>query len=168
MVLVDEKLLDYQPMLQHFQVKQETQPTEQTVKSSINEDMRSTLDNPSIPEDVKVKHYSKQLNRYLNTKRKLPDPDLTPMVVDDLLDLKSDIKPEARKSTRNKRDRNYSIGKSGSDGNGLLRSQQPRLVWRCTPSRSIQRNARQSGEEMVDDSRPLYSAQNSHEKLSTA
>ena len=73
MVLVDEKWLDFQPMLQHFQTKQETRPTEQTVKSSINEDIRSTLDDPSIPEDVKAKHYSKQLNRYLNTKRKVPD-----------------------------------------------------------------------------------------------
>ena len=99
MVLVDEKWLDFQPMLQHFQTKQETRPTEQTVKSSINEDIRSTLGDPSIPEDVKVKHYSKQLNRYLNTKRKVPD-------VDELLDLKpllDDIKPEVRKGTRKRK-----------------------------------------------------------------
>ena len=102
MVLVDEKLLDYQPMLQHFQTKQETRPTEQVVKTSINEHIRSTLDDPSVPEDVKAKHYSKQLNRYLNTKRKVPD-------VDELLDLKTppalldDIKPEPRKGTRKRK-----------------------------------------------------------------
>lgn len=104
MVLVDEKLLDYQPMLQHFQTKQETRPTEQVVKSSINEDIRSTLDDPSIPEDVRVKQYSKQLNRYLNTKRQLgPTIDqLLDLKVDEL-DAKPDIKPEPRKSSRKRK-----------------------------------------------------------------
>jgi hypothetical protein len=33
--------------------------------------MKSTLDDQSIPEDVKAKQYIQQLNRFLRTKRKL-------------------------------------------------------------------------------------------------
>lgn len=82
MVLVDEKLLEYQPMLQHFQTKQDLswkRPTEQSVKSSISRQMKSTLDDPTIPEDVKAKHYTQSLSRFLHTKRKLADE--TPVVV---------------------------------------------------------------------------------------
>ena len=82
MVLIDEKLLEYQPMLQHFQTKQDLswkRPTEQSVKSSISHQMKSTLDDPTIPEDVKAKHYAQSLSRFLHTKRKLADE--TPAVV---------------------------------------------------------------------------------------
>jgi len=87
-------------MLRHFQAKQDQQPTEQSVKSTISKDMVDTLEDPTIPEDVKAKQYHVQLNRYLHTKRKLADEeppliDLKP-TVDQLLD----IKPKIRKSTR--------------------------------------------------------------------
>jgi translation elongation factor EF-Ts len=102
MILVDEKMFDYQPMLQHFQAKQI--PTEQSVKSTISKDMAATLEDPSIPEDVKTKKYNKQLGRYLHTKRKLAEViDLRP-TVDQLLDIKvKDEKPKTRKSTRAKK-----------------------------------------------------------------
>lgn len=95
MVLVDEKMLDYKPMLQHFEDKQLTRPTEQTVKSSINKQMESTLDDTSIPEDVKAKQYRQNLNRFLQTKRKLPvvEPTIGP-TVNEILDIKS---PKKRK-----------------------------------------------------------------------
>lgn len=96
MVLVDEKLLEYQPMLQHFQTKQDLswkRPTELTVKSSISKQMKSTLDESAIPEDVKAKHYRQHLNRFLQAKRKLIEEPLARQVaeepiVDKLLDKK--------------------------------------------------------------------------------
>jgi hypothetical protein len=95
MVLVDEKMFEFQPMLQHFKTKQDQQPTEQYVKSATSNDMSTTLEDASIPEDVKAKQYITQLNRYLHTKRKLtndePLIDLKP-TVDELLDIK-DEKP---------------------------------------------------------------------------
>ena len=106
MILVDEKMLEFQPMLQHFQAKQAQQPTEQYVKSTTSKDMATTLEDPSIPEDVKAKQYNIQLSRYLHTKRKLADEpliDLSP-TVDELLDIKEkaeDVKP--RRSTRAKK-----------------------------------------------------------------
>ena len=97
MILVDEKMLEFQPMLQHFQAKRDQQPTEQYVKSATSKDMAATLQDASIPEDVKTKKYNVQLSRYLHTKRTLaeePAPTL-----DELLD----IKEEKRKSTRTKK-----------------------------------------------------------------
>lgn len=79
MVLVDEKLLDYQPMLQTKPDLSWKRPTEQSVKSSISQQMKSTLDDPTLPEDVKAKHYTQSLSRFLHTKHKLVDE--TPAVV---------------------------------------------------------------------------------------
>ena len=76
MVLIDEKLLDYSPILQHYRTKQELQPTELTVKSALSKQMESTIDDPTIPDDVKAKHYGQNLQRFLQTKRKLDEPDL--------------------------------------------------------------------------------------------
>lgn len=106
MILVDEKMLEFQPMLQHFQAKREQQPTDQQVKSSTSADMATTLEDSSIPEDVKTKKYNVQLNRYLHTKRKLADEPLIDFrpTVDELLDIKEkDEKP--RRSTRTKKKR---------------------------------------------------------------
>ena len=90
MVLVDEKLLDYQPMLQNSQTKQLDlswkRPTEQSVKSSISQQMKSTLDDPMIPEDVKAKLYAQSLRRFLHTKRELVDE--TPAVATEAPPLK--------------------------------------------------------------------------------
>ena len=89
MVLVDEKLLEY------FQNKPDLswkRPVEQSVKSSISKQMKSTLDDPVIPDDIKAKHYRQSLNRFLQSKRNLPDEPLLP-TIDELLD----IKPEEKK-----------------------------------------------------------------------
>ena len=106
MVLVDEKMLEFQPMLQHFQAKIAQQPTEQHVKSVTSKDMAATLEDPSIPEDVKTKKYNVELNRYLRTKQKLVDEphiDLRP-TVNELLDIKKkEEKPSTRKSARAKK-----------------------------------------------------------------
>jgi protein required for attachment to host cells len=72
MVLVDEKMLDVTSALQAKQDMSWNRPSDQTVKSNINKQMKSTLDDQSIPEDVKAKQYRQQLNRFLQTKRKLP------------------------------------------------------------------------------------------------
>jgi hypothetical protein len=88
MVLVDERLLDSNPMMQHFQKKQDQswkQPTEDSVKTSISKKLKATLDNPDVPDDVKAKRYSHDLNRFLQTKSKVPA-----LTIEDLLDLKEE------------------------------------------------------------------------------
>jgi hypothetical protein len=88
MVLVDERLLDSNPMIQHFQNKQDQswkQPTEDSVKTSISKKLKATLDNPDVPDDVKAKRYSHDLNRFLQTKSKVPA-----LTIEDLLDLKEE------------------------------------------------------------------------------
>jgi hypothetical protein len=88
MVLVDERLLDSNPMMQHFQNKQDQswkQPTEDSVKTSISKKLKATLDNPDVPDDVKAKRYSHDLNRFLQTKSKVPA-----LTIEDLLDLKEE------------------------------------------------------------------------------
>jgi hypothetical protein len=118
MVLVDEKMLEYQPMLQHFQTKQDLswkRPTEQSVKSSPSKAMKTVLADPTEPEDVKAKRHRQQhLTRFLQTKRKLVEEppvgdikaddliDFGP-TVDELLDIKTDTKKKSRKSKRAKR-----------------------------------------------------------------
>jgi hypothetical protein len=111
MVLVDEKMLEHQPMLQHFQTKQDLsweRPTEQSVKSSLRSD------DPTEPEDVKAKRHRQHLTRFLQTKRKLAEEppagdikaddliDFGP-TVDELLDIKTDTKKKSRKSKRAKK-----------------------------------------------------------------
>ena len=120
MVLVDEKLLDSNPILQHFQSKQDLswkQPTEDTVKTSISKGLKATLDDPTVPDDVKAKRYSHDLNRFLHTKRKLPEVP----TVEDLLD-EPPKKPKTRKalerrtSLRSKKNRSVTRISSGSGG----------------------------------------------------
>jgi hypothetical protein len=118
MVLVDEKMLEYQPMLQHFQTKQDLswkRPTEQSVKSSLNTVMKTVLADPTESEDVKAKWHRQHLTRFLQTKRKLVEEppvgdikaddliDFGP-TVDELLDIKTDTKKKkSRKSKRAKK-----------------------------------------------------------------
>lgn len=109
MVLVDERLLDSNPILQHFQNKQDQswkQPTEESVKTTISKGLKATLDDSTVPDDVKAKRYSHDLNRFLQTKRKLPDAplvDVTP-TVDELLDLKTETpSPEKPKKKKKKK-----------------------------------------------------------------
>jgi hypothetical protein len=117
MVLVDEKMLEYQPMLQHFQTKQDLpwkRPTEQSVKLSLSKAMKTVLADPTEPEDVKAKRHRQHLTRFLQTKRKLVEEqpvgdikavDLTDFgpTVDELLDIKTDTKKKSRKSKRAKK-----------------------------------------------------------------
>jgi hypothetical protein len=107
MVLMDEKLLDYKPMLQHYPTKQDLtwkRPTEQTVKSSIIKQMKSTIDDPAILEDVKAKHYGQNLRRFPHTKRKLAEEPLVDLVptVDELLDIEKET-PEKKKRKKRKK-----------------------------------------------------------------
>lgn len=120
MVLVDERLLDSNPILQHFQNKQDQswkQPAEESVKTTISKGLKATLDDSTVPDDVKAKRYSHDLNRFLQTKRKLPDAplvDVTP-TVDELLDLKtpSPKKPKKKisKSVKLQKERTSSRAK---------------------------------------------------------
>jgi hypothetical protein len=104
MVLVDEKMLEYKPMVQHFQSKQDLtwkRPAEESVKSSFSKQMKSTIEDPAIPEDVKAKRYRQYLNRFLDTKRKLDYEPLAP-TIDELLDIKPE---ETKKKTNRKKKR---------------------------------------------------------------
>jgi hypothetical protein len=122
MVLVDEKILEYQPMLQHFQTKQDLswkRPTEQSVKSSLSNAIKSVLAYPAEPEDVKAKRHRQHLSRFLQTKRKLAEEPPVGVIkadvkadlidfgptVDELLDIKTDTmkKKKSRKSKRTKK-----------------------------------------------------------------
>lgn len=102
MVLVDEKLLDYQPKFQTKQLDLSwKRPTEQSVKSSISQQMKSTLDDPAIPEDVKAKHYAQSLSRFLHTKRQLVDE--TPAQPTEAPPLKRKTKPHVSARLKRKR-----------------------------------------------------------------
>jgi hypothetical protein len=121
MVLVDEKMLEYQPKLQHFQTKQDLhwkRPTEQSVKSSLSNAMKSVLVDPTEPEDVKAKRHRQLLSRFLQTKRKFAEEppvgdikadakaDLIDFgsTADELLNIKTDTKKKkSRKSKRAKK-----------------------------------------------------------------
>jgi transposase InsO family protein len=96
-------------MMQHFQNKQDQswkQPTEDSVKTSISKKLKATLDNPDVPDDVKAKRYSHDLNRFLQTKSKVPA-----LTIEDLLDLKEeptvdellDLKEPQKEETRHRR-----------------------------------------------------------------
>jgi hypothetical protein len=103
MVLVDEKLAD------NLWRKQDTtwkRPAEQTVKNSLSNDMRMELNNQTLPDDMKVKQYQQMLNRFLNTKRKLPDEPLIDLTSTPLLDL------ETKKKKRKKKTPSFTIRRS--------------------------------------------------------
>jgi hypothetical protein len=107
MVLVHEKMLEYEPMVQHFQSKQDLtwkRLTEESVKSSFSKQIKSTVEDPAIPEDVEAKRYRQHLNRFLHTKRKLDDEPLAPTI--DEPEYRRNIKPkETKKKTKRKKKR---------------------------------------------------------------
>jgi hypothetical protein len=74
-------------MMQHFQNKTgsvvEAADRRLGKKTSISKKLKATLDNPDVPDDVKAKRYSHDLNRFLQTKSKVPA-----LTIEDLLDLK--------------------------------------------------------------------------------
>ena len=71
MILIDPKFLE------HLYRKEEDsswkRPTEQTVKSQLNRELKSDLDHSNIPDDIKVKQHQQHLNRFLQTKRQLQE-----------------------------------------------------------------------------------------------
>jgi hypothetical protein len=89
-------------------------PTEQSVKSSLSNAMKSVLADPTEPEDVKAKRHRQHLTRFVQTKRKLVEEppvgdvkaddliDFGP-TVDELLDIKTDTKKKKKKSRKSKR-----------------------------------------------------------------
>ena len=101
MVLVDEKFLE------HFWRKEDSswkRPTEQKAKSQLNRELKSDLDDPTIPNDVKAKQHQQHLNRFLHTTRQLPvaeaSQDLIDLkTVDDLLGLEP-AKKKAKKAKK--------------------------------------------------------------------
>jgi hypothetical protein len=115
MVLVDEKMLEYQPMLQHFQTKQDLswkRPTKQSVKSSLSKAMKTVLADPTEPEDVKAKQHRQHLTRFLQTNRKLvEEPPVGDIKADDLIDFGPtvdellDIKTDTKKKKKKKKSR---------------------------------------------------------------
>ena len=95
-------------MLQHFQNKQDLswkQPAEQTVKTSISKQLSTTLDDTTIPDDMKVKNYNHNLNRFLRTKREIEVEDQP--TIDELLDIPLNKKtkrvPKKRQSPMQRR-----------------------------------------------------------------
>jgi hypothetical protein len=122
MVLVDERLLDSNPMVQHFRNKQDQswkQPTEDSVKTSFSKKLKATLDNLDVPDDVKAKRYSHDINRFLQTKSEVPALAIEDKLdlkeeptVDELLDLKEPHKEETplHKKSRKKSKKRASSG----------------------------------------------------------
>lgn len=70
MVLVDEKWLDN--LYRKHQDSGWRKPTDQTVKSKLNHQMKIDIDDATSPDDVRMKNYNQTLTRFLNTKRKIP------------------------------------------------------------------------------------------------
>jgi hypothetical protein len=69
MVLVDEKFLEN---IWRKESSSWKKPTEQKAKFLLNNELKSDLDDPAIPDDVKAKHHQQHLNRFLHTTRQLP------------------------------------------------------------------------------------------------
>ena len=71
MILIDPKFLE------HLCRKEDDlswkRPTDQTVKSQLNRELKSDLDYSNIPDDIKVKQHQQHLNRFLQTKRQLQE-----------------------------------------------------------------------------------------------
>ena len=70
MILIDEKFLERILRKEDDLWKR---PTDQTVKSQLNRELKSDLDYSNIPDDIKVKQHQQHLNRFLQTKRQLQE-----------------------------------------------------------------------------------------------
>jgi hypothetical protein len=161
MVLVDEKMLENQPLLQHFQTKQDLswkRPTGQSVKSSLSKAMKLVLVNPTEPEDIKAKRHRQHLSRFLQTKRKLAEE---PPVGDIKADVKAyqiDFGPTVDELLDIKPTRGHRVGSLVRYGIEILRSKYARFVRRRPRPCQVQRVARQRGREMVGKTYTLYVA----------
>jgi hypothetical protein len=104
MVLVDEKFLENIWRKEDSSWKR---PTDQKAKSLLNRELKSDLDNPVIPDDVKAKQHQQHLNRFLHTSRQLPVPETTHdlidlKTVDDLEIPKKKVKPTPERRSKRK------------------------------------------------------------------
>ena len=68
MVLIDEKLLDN--LWCKNKIQDWKRPIETKAKSLLNSELKSDLDDSSLPNDIKVKSYQRHLNRFLHTSHK--------------------------------------------------------------------------------------------------
>jgi hypothetical protein len=80
MVLVDEKMLDSMLLKQD---KSWERPTDHTVKQALSKQMRQELQDSTMPDDLKAKHYQQSFSRFLNTKRTLPDEYSLPEMIEE-------------------------------------------------------------------------------------
>jgi hypothetical protein len=190
MVLVDEKMLEYQPMLQHFQTKQDLswkRATEQSVKSSINKAMKSVIADRAVPEDVKAKRHRQHLSRFLQTKRKLAEE---PPVGDIKADVKADLtdfgptvdgllaghknrhqegEPKEQAGKEKIRTiRGHRVESLVKYGIEILRGEHARFIRRRPRTCQVQRVARQRGREIVGKTRSIYVAQTGGKKISSS
>ena len=77
MILIDEKFLERILRKEDDLWKR---PTDQTVKSQLNRELKSDLDYSNIPDDIKVKQHQQHLNRFLQTKRQLQEDPVTNLI----------------------------------------------------------------------------------------
>ena len=70
MVLVDEKFLEE---IYRKNINKWKRPIDIKVKSTLDRQMKSELDDDTIVDDLKVKQYNRDLSRFLNTRKKLLD-----------------------------------------------------------------------------------------------
>jgi hypothetical protein len=80
------------------------------VKTSISKKLKATLDNSDVPDDVKAKRYSHDLNRFLQSKSKVLALTIAGLLdlkekatVDELLDLKEPVQKEETPSHKKSR-----------------------------------------------------------------
>lgn len=95
MVLVDEKFLEeiYQKNINKWK-----RPIDIKVKSTLDRQMKSELDDDTIADDLKVKQYNRDLSRFLNTRKKLLDQ--TSFLPDESLLLPSQQQPKQEQPTQ--------------------------------------------------------------------
>jgi hypothetical protein len=88
MVLVDERFLEN---IWRKENSSWRRPTDYKAKASLHHELRSDLDDTTLPDDIKAKAHQQHLNRFLHTSRQLPVPqqqqDLISLEADDLLKL---------------------------------------------------------------------------------
>ena len=70
MVLIDEGWLQHIFSKENLKWKK---PVDINVKSTLDQQMKSDLDDSMISDDIKVKQYNRDLTRFLNTRKSLPD-----------------------------------------------------------------------------------------------
>jgi len=85
MVLVDERFLENIWRKENYSWKR---PTDYKAKTALHHDLRSDLDDSSLPDDIKAKAHQQHLNRFLHTSRELPAAQ--PQQHQDLISLEAD------------------------------------------------------------------------------